>query len=50
MKYYYKVLGYDRANKDYYRLCFTSNKRQAEKYYRSFGWNKKDLTFERIEK
>jgi hypothetical protein len=45
MKKYYKVLGYDRKNNEYYNLSYTSNKSACLKYLKENGWLKEDIRF-----
>jgi len=42
---FYKVLGYDRQNEEYYNLGYTNNKQKCLNYYISNGWKKRDLRF-----
>lgn len=47
---FYKVVGINRKNKEYYRLTYTDNKERCKKYYVENGWNPKDLQFIEIGK
>ena len=47
---YYKVLFYDKLNKVYYLLGFTSNKKVNQSYYIGQGYKKKDLIYIKIQK
>jgi hypothetical protein len=44
---FYKVLGYDRKNKEYYNLGYTYDKKKCLNYYIENGWKKQDIKFER---
>ena len=50
MKYYYKVLFYDRYNNDYYLLGYTSNKKVYQAYYKKQGYSAKDIIFLKLNK